>query len=422
MAFVYTTLAIIGTIFFSPLILPVVFLWAVCYDFFNSDLPPGIDQPLKLRFYHSVFMSTLVVGKILEKLGICGDLSLLRFFLEGIPPWRDSKLLIQDLKVDDVPLRIYQPKQPPTVKRRGLLYFHGGAGTFGSIGKTLASFMPLSIKFRPLILLSEECNSVVVSVGYRLAPEHPYPGQYFDCLNATLHFMRNLKEYHVDPTLIIIGGDSCGANFATVICQLLLNKRDLPKVRAQVLIYPGLQGIDFQLPAYQQNASVPILFRKLVLYFCFRYLNKKPLYLDDIIQNCHVPESMKLKYKKWVSADNIPDEFKIRGYKPQKNSSYKPEVYEVIKEVLAMTFSPLLAEDGIICQLPESYIVTCEFDVLRDDGLLYKKRLEENGVQVTWYHSESGFHGLLSFFGYGIFSFLSAKKIMDNTVNYINSL
>ncbi|KFZ67501.1 Arylacetamide deacetylase-like 4, partial [Podiceps cristatus] len=322
------------------------------------------------------------------------------------------KLLIKDLKVGEVPLRIYQPKWPPTGKRRGVLYFHGGAGTFGSIG----AFE------RVCRYIAKKCNSVVVSVGYRLAPEHPYPGQYFDCLNATLYFMRNLEEYHVDPALIIISGDSCGANFATVICQILLNKRDLPKVRAQVLLYPGLQGLDFHLPSYQQNASVPLLFRKQVIYFCFRYLNKEPSVMEDVLQNCHVPESMKWKYKKWVSADIIPDEFKIRGYIPQKPTSYKPEVHEAIKELLAITFSPLLAEDSIICQLPESYIVTCEFDVLRDDGLLYKKRLEDNGVQVTWYHSESGFHGILAFFGYGIFSFLSGKKIMDSTVNYINSL
>uniref|UniRef100_A0A8B9PY04 Alpha/beta hydrolase fold-3 domain-containing protein n=1 Tax=Apteryx owenii TaxID=8824 RepID=A0A8B9PY04_APTOW len=340
------------------------------------------------------------------------DLSLLRFVSDGIPPWRDSKLLIKDLKVDEVPLRIYQPKQPPTGKRRGILYFHGGAGTFGSISKKSAICR----------YIARECNSVVVSVGYRLAPEHPYPGQYFDCLNATLYFMRNLEEYHVDPTLIIIGGDSCGANFATVICQILLNKRDLPKVRAQVLIYPGLQGLDFHLPSYQQNASVPILVPKLVIYLGLRYLNKNTSFLDDILQNCYVPDSMKLKYKKWVSADNIPDKFKIRGYKPQKSTSYKPEVHEAVKELLTTTFSPLLAEDSIICQLPQSYIVTCEFDVLRDDGLLYKKRLEDNGVQVSWYHSESGFHGVLGFFGYGIFSFLSGKKIMDNIVNYINSL
>lgn len=234
--------------------------------------------------------------------------------------------------------------------------------------------------------------------------------------------MRNLEEYHVDPALIILSGDSCGANFATVICQILLNKRDLPKVRAQVLLYPGLQGLDFHLPSYQQNASVPLLFRKLVVYFCFRYLNKEPSVLEDVLQNHHVPESMKQKYKKWVSADIIPDKFKMRDYVPQKPTSYKPEVHEAIKEILAITFSPLLAEDSIIRQLPESYILTCEFDVLRDDGLLYKKRLEDNGVQVTWCHSESGFHGILSFFGYGIFSFLTGKKIMDSTVNFINSL
>ncbi|XP_030363835.1 arylacetamide deacetylase-like 4 [Strigops habroptila] len=399
-------------VFISPVVIPAVFFWGVFYDLFNSELPLGIDQPLKLRFYHSVMITTMVLGKILQKLGICSDLSLLRIVLDGIPPCRDSRLLIKDLKVDEVPLRIYQPKWPPTGKRRGILYFHGGAGTFGSIRafERICRYM------------AKKCNSVVVSVGYRLAPEHPYPGQYFDCLNATLYFMRNLEEYHVDPALIILSGDSCGANFATVICQILLNKRDLPKVRAQVLLYPGLQGLDFQLPSYQQNASVPVLFRKLVVYFCFRYLNKEPSVLEDVIQNRHVPESMKQKYKKWVSADIIPDKFKMRDYVPQKPTSYKPEVHEAIKEILAITFSPLLAEDSIIRQLPECYILTCEFDVLRDDGLLYKKRLEDNGVQVTWYHSESGFHGILSFFGYGIFSFLTGKKIMDSTVNFINSL
>uniref|UniRef100_A0A8C2SRB2 Arylacetamide deacetylase-like 4 n=1 Tax=Coturnix japonica TaxID=93934 RepID=A0A8C2SRB2_COTJA len=397
MAFVYKSLAVLGAIFISPVVVPALLL-----------------SPFTL------FILSFQQGKILKKLGICSDLSLLRLVVDGIPPCRDSNLLIKDLTVDEVPLRIYQPKWPPAGKRRGILYFHGGAGTFGSISKKPASFI-FKVKLKS-VPLRFKCDSVVVSVGYRLGPEHPYPGQYSDCLNATLYFMRNLDEYHVDPALIIIGGDSCGANFATVICQILVNTRHLPKVRAQMLLYPGLQGLDFQLPSYQQNASVPILSRKLVIYFCFRYLNKKPSHLEDIIQNCHVPESMKRKYKKWISADNIPDDFKIRGYKPQKHTSFKPEAHEAIKEVLKMTFSPLLAEDAIVCQLPESYIVTCEFDVLRDDGLLYKKRLEDNGVRVTWYHSENGFHGILAFFGYGIFSFLSGKKILDNTVNYINSL
>uniref|UniRef100_A0A8D0ENR2 Alpha/beta hydrolase fold-3 domain-containing protein n=1 Tax=Strix occidentalis caurina TaxID=311401 RepID=A0A8D0ENR2_STROC len=176
-------------VFISPVVIPALVLGGLFYDFFNSELPPGIDQPLKLRVFHSF------------------DLSLLRAVLDGIPPRRDSKLLIKDLKVDEVPLRIYQPKWPPTGKRRGILYFHGGAGTFGSISKKSASFI-FKIKSKPLHFYLQI---------YRLAPEHPYPGQYFDCLNATLYFMRNLEEYHVDPALIIISGDSCGANFATII-------------------------------------------------------------------------------------------------------------------------------------------------------------------------------------------------------------
>uniref|UniRef100_A0A8C3PJ13 Alpha/beta hydrolase fold-3 domain-containing protein n=1 Tax=Calidris pygmaea TaxID=425635 RepID=A0A8C3PJ13_9CHAR len=179
-------------VFFSPVIIPALLLAGVLYDFFNSELPPGIDQPLKLRLYHSLMIT------ILQKLGICSDFSLLRILVDGIPPCRDSKLLIKDLKVDEVPLRIYQPKWPPTGKRRGILYFHGGAGTFGSI----RAFE------RICRYIAKKCDSVVVSVGYRLAPEHAYPGQYFDCLNATLYFMRNLEEYHVDPALIIISGDS----------------------------------------------------------------------------------------------------------------------------------------------------------------------------------------------------------------------
>lgn len=100
---------------------------------------------------------SLQQGKILEKLGICSDLSLLRVVLDGIPPRRDPKLLIKDLKVDEVPVRIYQPKWPPTGKRRGILYFHGGAGTFGSISKRCKFYFPN--KSKPLCFYLQMCIS-----------------------------------------------------------------------------------------------------------------------------------------------------------------------------------------------------------------------------------------------------------------------
>uniref|UniRef100_A0A8C4W7B4 Alpha/beta hydrolase fold-3 domain-containing protein n=1 Tax=Gopherus evgoodei TaxID=1825980 RepID=A0A8C4W7B4_9SAUR len=368
------------------------------------------------------------LGRILEKLGICSDISLLRFLLDGIPPkWRDSKLLIRDLKFAEVPVRVYQAKAPSVGQRRGVLYFHGGAGTLGSIKVAYSLLMPLqlNIKYGNKIFVMASLKIIISLIfSYRLAPEYLYPSQYWDCLNATIHFMRNVEDYQVDPARIILCGDSCGANFATAICQILVSRTDLPKIRAQVLIYPGLQGLDFYLPSYQQNRAVPILFRDRVVYLCLRYLSKDTSVVEDVLKGSHVPEDMKLKYKKWISADNIPEEFKIRGYKPQKPPSYtyKHDVHEVVKQMLEVMFSPLLAEDTIVSQLPESYILTCEFDVLRDDGLLYKKRLEDNGVRVTWYHNEDGFHGVLTLFGYGIFSFPSAKKILDNTVNFIKKL
>uniref|UniRef100_A0A8C5U292 Alpha/beta hydrolase fold-3 domain-containing protein n=1 Tax=Malurus cyaneus samueli TaxID=2593467 RepID=A0A8C5U292_9PASS len=194
---------------------------------------PALNKPTLLLSFQILSFQQ---GKILEKLGICNDLTILRAVLDGIPPWRESKLLIKDLTVDEVPLRIYQPKSPPTGKRRGILYFHGGAGTFGSI----RAFE------RVCRHMAKKCNSVVVSVGYRLSPENPYPGQYFDCLSATLYFMRNLEEYHVDPGLIILSGDSCGANFATVtrseVCLVPYDRQELLMVSdGELSFYEVLQ-------------------------------------------------------------------------------------------------------------------------------------------------------------------------------------
>lgn len=113
----------------------------------------------------------------MEKLGVCGDLTVLRFVLDGIPPCRDSKLLIKDLKVDGVPLRIYQPKWPPTGKRRGILYFHGGAGTFGSISKKSASSIS-KIKSKPLPFRYVSVLSLVLLLSYfknsRIKMKHAY--------------------------------------------------------------------------------------------------------------------------------------------------------------------------------------------------------------------------------------------------------
>ncbi|NXG45297.1 ADCL4 protein, partial [Psilopogon haemacephalus] len=346
-------------------------------------------------------------GKLLEKMGIIKDIYLLRVIMDGIPPLKDKHLLIEDLCFEKVKVRIYHPKMSTTGQRRGVLYFHGGVGLFGSI----------QAYERTCRHLARKTNSVFVSVGYRLAPEHPYPAQFEDCVTATIHFLRTAQDYGVDPSRIIICGDSSGGTLTAAVAQALVNRRDLPKLKAQILIYPFLQCMDFDLPSYQQNKGVPILLKERTIILGLRYANKDVGFLEKTTKWSHIPEDLRLKYKKWVSADYIPQEFKARGYKPSPTLPLAEEMSVVLRPLLDPVFSPLLAEDSVIARLPEAFILTCEYDVLRDDGLLYKKRLEDHGIKVTWCHLQEGFHGtvFLALWG-GLLAFRSGEKGLEKIV------
>ncbi|NXU50019.1 ADCL4 protein, partial [Turnix velox] len=379
---------------------------AINFDLSNSEIPPGVNQPLKLRILHVILISTAVVGKVLENIGICSAVNFVRYMHGGKILGGDPKLFIKNMKFEKVPVRIYQPKAPSASQRRGIMFFHGGGWVFGSLEthEKLCRF------------IARETESVVVSVGYRLAPEHKYPAAYEDCLDATIHFMSNTEHYGVDPARVIVCGDSAGGNLAAAVSQTLTGRSDLPKLRAQILIYPGLQTLDFNLPSYQQNRGVPPLYREQAAFFLLQYLNGHTLDMEEVLEGSHIPTDIKLNYSKWVSPDNIPKEFKVRGYKPHVLLDCPTEVFEKAKRFCEPSLCPLLAEDTIIQQLPEAFILTCEYDVLRDDGLLYKKRLEDNNVQVTWCHLEDGFHGVVNLFSSDWLSFSSGKRGLDKIV------
>ncbi|NXY71215.1 ADCL4 protein, partial [Glareola pratincola] len=298
-----------------------------------------------------------------------------------LPACRDSKLFIKDLHFDEVPVRIYFPRAPSAGKRRGFIFFHGGCGMFGSI----------RCYERVCRYIARKSDSVVVSVGYRLSPENKYPAQTLDCLTATVHFLKTAENYGVDAGRIIVCGDSAGGTFTATVCQELVNRRDIPKIRAQVLIYPFLQALNFNLPSHQKNAFAAFLSRERAVRFILKYLSKDCSMKEAVLAGSHVPECINLKYSKWINPELIPEVFKV-GYKPPLPASFLPHVHEETKELLKTRLSPLLAEDAVVCCLPDTCIITCQHDVLRDDGLLYKKRLEDNNVKVSWYHVEEGFH------------------------------
>ncbi|NXU50020.1 ADCL4 protein, partial [Turnix velox] len=151
--------------------------------------------------------------------------------------------------------------------------------------------------------IARETGSVVVSVGYRLAPEHKCPAASEDCLEATIHFLKNIGHYGVDAARVIVCGDSAGGNLAAAVSQTLTGRSDLPKLRAQVLIYPALQGLDFNLPSYQQNSGIPLLYRGETIFCALQYLNGDATNLEDLFDGSHVPPDIRLKYRKWVNPD-----------------------------------------------------------------------------------------------------------------------
>ncbi|XP_072442758.1 arylacetamide deacetylase-like 4 [Chiloscyllium punctatum] len=397
----------------------VLLVSGVIYTVFTeSVMPPGIQGPGKLRLIYGMQLALGTLGNIAQNLGLGPQVTVVRYLHAKTLRRMSTEgtgLIIRDLQFDGVPVRVYQLKSASAEKRRGILYFHGGGWLFGSINEydNLCRY------------IAKETESTVVSVEYRLAPEYRYPSQLDDCLNATLHFLKTTDDYGIDRNRVVVCGDSAGGNLVAAVCLRVTSMKetlDLPTLRAQVLIYPALQMVDFNLPSYRQNQFVPILFRTRMIFFFLQYLNGDMSIAEDVLSGHHLPVEVKSKYRRWLNPDLIPGNFQVRDHKPNLALTHVDEVYDLVKPSLEPTFAPLLASDAAISKLPPAYILTCEFDVLRDDGLLFKKRLEDNGIPVSWYHIQDGFHGIISFFDNGYLTFSSGKQAVDNIVSFLRDM
>ncbi|KAM5140379.1 arylacetamide deacetylase-like 4 [Mantella aurantiaca] len=383
---------------------------AVYLESSKANYPPGIACHAELRKLHGMMTVLSVLGNVLEKLGICTEVALSHFLVKLIPfkLEDDPELFIKNTKFEGVPVRVYQPRASSAGGRKAVMFFHGGGFVYGNC----------DVYDRLCQRISKKAGVVLVSVEYRLAPKHRYPAAFEDCLNATIHFLKTAQDYGVNPSSVITCGDSAGGNLTAAVTQALVTRKDIAKPLAQVLIYPVLQMIDFNLPSYQQNSDVPLLLRERALFYTLKYLGEGgPSILKEVQNGSHVPPDLRKKFSRWLSSDNIPDEFKVTGYKPHTMSAFDQKVFEKLKQCFEAPCSPLVAEDSVLRLLPKSYILTCEFDVLRDDGLLYKKRMEDNGVSVTWNHVKDGFHGIISV--HDRWDSESGTRAMDSFVSFI---
>jgi acetyl esterase/lipase len=246
-----------------------------------------------------------------------------------------------------LPIRIYRPTAPTSA---GLLYFHGGGGIFGSIDTHdgLAR------------MLANASGCCVISVEYRLAPEHGFPAGVEDACAALDWLMRHASDLGIDRDRIAVGGDSAGGNIAAVVCQLA-RERAGPRVALQVLLCPVTDMAD-------ESGSR----RSLAEGF---FLDKPTI--DWILEN----------------------------YCPAPLDRADPRI------------SPLRAAD--LSGLPPAHIHTAEFDPLRDEGAAYAARLQGAGVPVS-YTCHPGmlhhFYGLAGAIPYGREAIKSAGRAIGEAL------
>ncbi|GIU88525.1 MAG: hypothetical protein KatS3mg009_3040 [Acidimicrobiia bacterium] len=152
---------------------------------------------------------------------------------------------VEDRDAAGVPVRVYRPSGRADLPV--VVFFHGG-------GWTLADVDVYDPTARAVAAAS---GAVVVSVGYRLAPEHPFPAPLDDCWHALEWVARNAGDLGADGSRLVVMGDSAGGNLAAV-CALLARDRGGPRLALQVLVYP-VTDTAFDTVSYAQNAQGHVL-------------------------------------------------------------------------------------------------------------------------------------------------------------------
>jgi acetyl esterase len=223
----------------------------------------------------------------------------------------------------EIPVRIYHPGGEPVAT---IVFFHGGGFTIGTLDAYDATCR----------YLCDRTASVVVSVDYRLAPEHPFPAGPDDCYAALVWTADHAAEIGGDASRLVVVGDSGGGNLAAVTA---LRARDLgtPRLAAQVLVYPCFDWT-CSTRSQEENAKGYLLTRDQMLWF-------------------------------------------YGHYAPDRTSPYA---------------DPRLAAD--LSGSAPALVITAEYDPLRDEGEEYAALLEKAGVPVVTSRYDGMIHGFLSMF------------------------
>lgn len=239
-------------------------------------------------------------------------------------------------------VRVYKPNEDNNAPI--LVYFHGGGFIVGD----------LHTHDTPLRALSNWVGCIIVSVAYRLAPEHPFPAAPEDCYAVTKWVAEHAQELGGDKTRVAVGGDSAGGDLAAVVC-LMARDRGNPTILYQVLLYP-----DTDLT--ESSAS-------------------------------------------WIEFADTNKPIITRDGKLASIAMYVPEGVDIKNPYV----SPLYAQD--LSSLPPALVITGEFDPQRDEGEAYAARLRQAGVSVEATRYNGMIHGFFQMAGV----LDQGKKVIEQT-------
>ncbi|XP_064615146.1 arylacetamide deacetylase-like [Liolophura sinensis] len=365
---------------------------ALGYSLYHP-LPDGIAEPWKLRLLllNTKFFRTF--GYIGSLLGIATDLNIIRAGAEFslADRFRDPRVTVEDRTFDihgayEIKARVYRPKTQRDEALPCLVYFHGGGFVFMSVAShdALTSY------------ISAEAGIVVISVEYRLAPEHVFPAAVNDCHMATRRIIENAAKLRVDVDRIGVAGDSAGGNLAAVVSLALRQDKSLnQQIKFQGLLYPALQSFDFRLPSYQTCSDVipDILSARRMVEFWLYYFQGRLDNIEKVLKNQHISEWIRRsRYADYVNPEYLPGKYRsVRPPNAPPDPALSVQFNTFLRDEMA---NPLMADS--LEGLPPTFILTGEYDVLRDEGFLYARRLRNGGVAVTHRHYDSGYHGFLS--------------------------
>ncbi|CAI5456309.1 unnamed protein product [Caenorhabditis angaria] len=321
-----------------------------------------------------------------------------------------------------VGVKVYQPIDNQTATNGAVIFIHGGGFALGSVE------MYDSLLRR----MSADMKTLFISIEYRLVPETVYPGNIHDCENAVNYFFANAeREFGIDTTKVVIMGDSAGGNMATVIAQRRNEEGAVPKLAGQVLIYPLLQMADMQSISYRYFEThldgYALVDPESVAYYYMFYaginMDEKAYLVKNVLSNGHVAKKLRKEIDELTGYGAVLENsrnYNNASIAPRKFVSENYEAQELLEKfMMDPSFSPLMRKD--LSGMPESLVITCEFDILRDEGLIYANRLEKDNVSTTTINYENGFHAMLNFHSELYEASKAVYDIEQWTLNVINS-